>query len=222
MLMLVHAQPLKRVMGGCGIFASAKISVNLHYRYKWNWPLSCQQIKRNWPLQGKKLQELIENESLTLNQIYNCDEMGLCYRLLVQKTFAAVKESEAPGMKNPKEWITLMAWSNATGTHKLPLLFVRKAQNPRCFKNIVKMALPVQFYTQKRAWVICDIFSKRYHHKFVAAVRVFQREQGLSLNALLLLDNAPAHPSDVLVSHDKTIRTKFPPLNTTALIQPMD
>ena len=40
---------------------------------------------------------------------------------------------------------------------------------------------------------------------------------------LLLLDNAPAHPSaDKLTSHDGKITTMFLPPNTTAVLQPLD
>ena len=46
-----------------------------------------------------------------------------------------------------------MACSNATGDHKLPLMFIGKAANPRCFKYVNKQALPVAYYAQKNAWV---------------------------------------------------------------------
>lgn len=76
----------------------------------------------------------MEKENLTLEQLYNCDETGLCYRMLPTKTIASRLEKCAPGMKKQKDRITLMACANATGTHKLPLMFVGKAANPRCFK----------------------------------------------------------------------------------------
>jgi len=37
----------------------------------------------------KLVQELMEDEGLTLEQIYNCDETGLNYRMLPDKTLAA-------------------------------------------------------------------------------------------------------------------------------------
>ena len=43
------------------------------------------------------------------------------------------------------------------------------------------------------------------------------------VKALLLLDNAPAHPSDKsLVAHNGRIRVLYLPANTTSIIQPMD
>ena len=37
----------------------------------------------------KELVKLMEDESLTLEQLYNCDETGLCYQMLPDKTLAA-------------------------------------------------------------------------------------------------------------------------------------
>lgn len=48
-------------------------------------------------------------------------------------------------------------------------------------------------------------------------------EMGLPVRALLLLDNAPAHPDEEkLKSSDGAIKAMYLPPNTTALIQPMD
>ena len=83
--------------------------------------------------------------------------------MLPEITLAARTEKEAPGMKKQKERITLMACSNATGTHKLPLMFVEKAQNPCCLKNVNKSALPVKYFAQKNAWVDSEIFADWFH-----------------------------------------------------------
>ena len=58
---------------------------------------------RNLSLQGEKvssndsavdpfkdsLQELLESEQLSFDLLYNCDETGVCYRMLPSKTLAA-------------------------------------------------------------------------------------------------------------------------------------
>ena len=49
------------------------------------------------------------------------------------------------------------------------------------------------------------------------------KERGLTVKALLLLDNAPSHPDlPTLVSKDGNIKALFLPPNTTSLFQPMD
>ena len=90
----------------------------------------------------EKLQMLMDEESLTLQQVYNCDETGLYYRMLPNKTIAARSEKQAPGFKRLKDRVTIMTCSNVSGSHKLPLMFVGKAANPCCFKNVNKAALP--------------------------------------------------------------------------------
>ena len=169
------------------------------------------------------VQELIEEEGLTLEQIYNCDETGLYYRMLPDKTLAAKDETRAKGMKKQKERVTIMACSNATGNHKLPLVFLHKYENPHCFKHINKGSLPVTYYSQRNAWMDRHLFNKWFEEDFVPQVKKYLIKRGLLPKAILFLDNAPAHPdATTLTSSDKLIKAIFLPANTTALIQPMD
>jgi hypothetical protein len=46
-----------------------------------------------------KLAKIIEEEDFSSDQMYNCDETGLNYKMLPSKTFAARKEKSAPGYK---------------------------------------------------------------------------------------------------------------------------
>ena len=113
----------------------------------------------------------MESEGLTLENLYNCDETGLCYKMLPTKTIASRSEKEAPGMKKQKDRVTLMACANATtGTHKFPLMFIGKAANPRCFKQINKNTLPATYYNQKIAWVDTDIFTDWFNEHFMPSV----------------------------------------------------
>lgn len=47
------------------------------------------------------------------------------------------------------------------------------------------------------------------------------RELNLPIKAVLILDNAPVHPEE-LINDDKQISVMFLPRNCTPLIQPMD
>ena len=200
----------------------------------WLWRFCQRHGIRQLSLQGEKvssdtsnvepfkeeLQELLERETLTLEHLYNCDETGLCYRMLPSKTLASRSEKEASGLKKQKDCVTLMACCNATGMHKLPLMFIGKAKYPRCFKNINKEALPVHYYSQKNAWVNSGDW---FHNQFVPAVTKHLKEKGLTVKALLVLDNAPTHPNAAsLVSQGGNIKAMFLPPNTTTIFQPMD
>jgi len=139
---------------------------------------------RNLSLQGEKvscndsaiepfkasLQEPLEKELLSFDQLYNCDETGLCYRVLPSKTLAARSGKSASAMKKQKDRVTLMSFSNATRMHKLPLIFIGKSKNPRCFKIVNKSSLLVQYYDQKSAWMDSQIFLNWFHNEFVPLV----------------------------------------------------
>ena len=62
----------------------------------------------------------VEEENLTLDQIFNCDESGLYFHLFPEKTLAAAYKKSAIGSKN--------ACSNASGSIKLPLQPIGKAK----------------------------------------------------------------------------------------------
>lgn len=75
-----------------------------------------------------RFHRIIKRKGLTGEQIYNCDETGLYFRCLPQKTLAIMFESAAPGYKKSKERVTLMACSNVTGNHKLKLAMLGKSK----------------------------------------------------------------------------------------------
>ena len=146
----------------------------------WLWRFcDCHGI-RQLPLQGEKLSadvcapepfkktlsDLMTKENLSIEQIYNCDETGLYFRLLPQRTLAANHEKQAPGRKKSKERVTLMACANVSGSHKFPLVFIAKAKRPRCFKGIDMLTLPVK-HKEMHGWMHAEIFVKWFNMQFV-------------------------------------------------------
>ncbi|XP_018574376.1 jerky protein homolog-like [Anoplophora glabripennis] len=137
------------------------------------------------------------------------------------KTLASQQETSAPGYKRSKERVTILACSNASGSHKLPLMMIGKSAKPRAFKNLSPTAMPVYYRNQRSAWMDSKLFKAWFYEEFVTQVEQHLKKMKLSRKALLLLDNAPSHPSeDELCSED--IKVLFFPPNVTSLIQPMD
>ena len=62
----------------------------------------------------------------SFNQVFNCDETGLNFRLLPRVTLAASFEKSAAGRKKSKDRVTLNLCSNASGTIKLPLARLKR------------------------------------------------------------------------------------------------
>ncbi|GBM55383.1 Jerky -like [Araneus ventricosus] len=83
----------------------------------------------------KEIDDLISSENYLAQQVYNCDESGLNFKLCRKKNLACQEESCAPGFEMGKERVTVLACSNATGDKKLPLMFIGKSKNPRGIKK---------------------------------------------------------------------------------------
>lgn len=170
----------------------------------------------------KNLFKLLDEEGISGEQLYNCDETGLNYRMLPTKTLASKKEAAAPGYKKSKDRVTVLACSNATGNHKLRLTLIGKSKKPRAFKNLKNTdSLPLWYTNQQKAWMNSKIFKMWFEQEFVPAVEKHLAANNLPRKAILILDNAPSHPaSDELA--DGEIRALFLPVNVTAICQPMD
>ena len=184
---------------------------------------SCLLIKEAADTFVPRFRKMVEEKQLSLDQIFNCDETGLYYRLLPQATLAMSFEKSADGRKKSKDRITINACSNASGSIKLPLQLIGKARRPRCFRGLDMQLLPVKYAGQTNAWMTTSIFSEWFHDVFVPRVRAELRSLGQECRAVLLLDNCSAHPdAEELVSADGQIFAFFLPPNVTSLIQPMD
>ena len=92
-----------------------------------------------------RFRAVIKSRHICLDSIFNCDETGLNYRQLPEKTLAASFERSVDERKKNKERVTLNVCSNASGTIKLPLHLIGKAKKPRCFKGINMELLPVVY-----------------------------------------------------------------------------
>jgi hypothetical protein len=114
-----------------------------------------------------------------------------------------------------------MPCSNASGTHKLEMLVIGKAAKPRAFKN---QSLPVICKSQSRGSITQEVFTEWFHAGFEQSVKLFfLKRLNIPAKALLVLDNAPGHPSEEqLKSRGGLINVMFLLPNCTPLLQQMD
>ncbi|XP_037823997.1 jerky protein homolog-like [Lucilia sericata] len=170
----------------------------------------------------RKLNQIILENNLPKDAIFNADETGLFWKVLPDKTYVHSGERSAPGRKISKERITVLVCSNASGSKKIKPLLIGKSRSPRAFRN---KTLPVDYTHSKNAWITCTLFKTWFFNNFVPQVEEFLAQNNLPLNAILLLDNAPSHPpAEELVkqTHSGKIWAHYMPPNVTPLIQPMD
>uniref|UniRef100_A0A670I9I9 DDE-1 domain-containing protein n=1 Tax=Podarcis muralis TaxID=64176 RepID=A0A670I9I9_PODMU len=144
-----------------------------------------------------------------------------------KRTFITQEEAKLPGHKPMKDRLTLLFCANASGNLKIKPLLVYHSENPRTFKKhkVDKERLSVMWRSNSKAWVTRVLFVDWVNHAFGPAVKQYLLDNDLPLKALLLMDNAPAHPKGLevdLLEEFSFISIMFLPPNTTALLQPMD
>lgn len=128
--------------------------------------------------------QLCRDDNYELDHIYNADATGLYWKMLPNYSLVRPTERQAAGRKVPKDRVTVMVCTNASGIHKIPSLVIGKSQKPRCFKNLEN--LPGQYRGQKSAWITRELTLDWYKNIFLPAVT---EKQGENRKVLLLLDN---------------------------------
>uniref|UniRef100_UPI00358F0D9F tigger transposable element-derived protein 1-like isoform X2 n=1 Tax=Myxine glutinosa TaxID=7769 RepID=UPI00358F0D9F len=171
--------------------------------------------------------ELIKAEGYIPQQIFNCDETGLFWKKMPRRTYITAEEKSMPGHKPMKDRLTLALCANASGDCKIKPLLVYHSENPRAFKShkILKEKLQVMWRANAKAWVTRQFFVEWVNLVFGPAIKKYLLENNLPLQALLVLDNAPAHPpnlEDDILEEFKYIKVLYLPANTTPILQPMD
>jgi len=82
------------------------------------------------------------------------------YKLYLSNHLQSVKLT--PGHKSSKERLTIMTFSNATGTHKIKSTVIEEAKKPRSCKGTKMKYLPGDYYYHTKAWMTQVIFSELY------------------------------------------------------------
>ncbi|UYV80139.1 hypothetical protein LAZ67_18001814 [Cordylochernes scorpioides] len=174
-----------------------------------------------------EFEKLVVTECYLPQQVFNCDETGLFWKKMPKRTYITAEANTMPGHKPMKDRLTLLLCANASRDLKVKPLLVYHSENPRAFKKhkVQKSQLNVLWKSNTKAWVTRLLFVEWINEAFGPAVKKYLSEKKLPLRALLVMDNAPAHPpslKDHLLDEFKFIEVRFLPPNTTPLLQPMD
>ncbi|XP_051819444.1 activating transcription factor 7-interacting protein 2 isoform X2 [Antechinus flavipes] len=174
-----------------------------------------------------EFRDYVKAEGFIPQQVFNCDETGLFWKKMPNKTYITQEEKALPRHKLMKDRLTLLLCGNASGDLKLKPLLVYYNENPHVFKgeNVIKSKLSVMWRTNRKAWVTRQFFIEWMNEVFGPSVKKYLQEKELPLKALLIMDSAPAHPPGLendLLEEFNFITVKFLPPNTTPLLQPMD
>jgi hypothetical protein len=78
--------------------------------------------------------EIMLNGDYSPKQIFNCDETGLFWKQLPDRTFISKKERHASGHKARKDRVSLLLGANVYGDFKFKPFLIHHSENPRCLK----------------------------------------------------------------------------------------
>lgn len=168
-----------------------------------------------------ELKLIIEEGGYLPQQVFNADETGLFWKKMPSRTFLSKNEKIAPGFKAAKDRISLLLCANASGDFQVKPMMIYRSLNPRALKGKLKNELPVFWRANKKSWVTGVLFQEWFDECFIPHVKKYLASQNLDFKILLLIDNAPGHPSTLVGAHPN-VNVMFLPPNTTSLIQPLD
>ena len=140
-----------------------------------------------------RLKEIIEEKEYRPEQVFNCDETGLFWKKMPNRTYIHKSAKQAAGFKAWKDRLTLVLCANAAG-HMIKPGLIYPAKNPRALKNKNKNCLPVFWQHNQKAWMTATLFLEWMHLCFIPETKKYLEEKGIPFKVLLLIDNAPGHP----------------------------
>ena len=165
-------------------------------------------------------QKILSDGQYNDHQVWNVDEAGHNWKMPPSRSYVQnINKTSASGSKLLKDRFTVLMGGNMAGEKMKPYLLY-KYENPRCFKGVCKATLPVNFRSNRKAWMTSTSFKDWLVNFFIPYVQKYCRDQNIAYKILLVLDNCPAHPD--LSDIDPNIKFCFLPPNTTSLLQPMD
>nr|XP_020660653.1 tigger transposable element-derived protein 1-like [Pogona vitticeps] len=168
----------------------------------------------------EELKELIEEKGYHPKQVFSCNETGLFWKKMPERTYIQKCAKQAPGCQLWKDRLTLILCGNTAG-HMIKPGVVYRAKNPRALKDKDKSYLPVFWQHHRHAWLTDSLFIEWFRQCFILEAKEYFEQEGLPFKALLIVNSAPGHPESVCCE-DGNVDVVFLPPQTTSLLQPLD
>lgn len=141
--------------------------------------------------------------------IFNCDEVGLFYRISPENTMNFINETCSEGNLS-KERLTVMLCTNINGEFEKPLI-IGKIGKHTYFKDINMDELGIIWKCNTKAWMTRDIMTEWL---LDLDFRMTQAKR----NIILFLDNASSHP---LLYNLQSVKLMFFPQYISSCHQPL-
>ncbi|UYV77858.1 hypothetical protein LAZ67_15002604 [Cordylochernes scorpioides] len=162
----------------------------------------------------KTFSDLIKAQGYISQQVFNCDETGLFWKKMPNRTYITAEEKMMPGHKPMKDRLTLALCPNASGDCKIKPLLVYHSENPRAFKSHKILKRKTASYVEVEPEGMGSPGSSLWSGKITYPCKPFSSSR-----------MPPAHPpnlEDDILEELKFIKVLYLPPNTTPILQPMD
>ncbi|XP_035214950.1 tigger transposable element-derived protein 1-like [Stegodyphus dumicola] len=150
---------------------------------------ACRYVEEEFP-------NLISKGGYLPKQVFTVDETCLFWKRMPSRTFLFKDEVKRPGFKAYKDRVTVIMAGNAAG-FKLEPGLIYEAKNPRALKNKNTALLPVFWMYNFKVWITKALTLEWFLHCFIPQVKLYLAEKGLPFKALLLMDCAGGHATDL-------------------------
>jgi len=101
------------------------------------------------------------------------------------------------GTKKSKARVTIVFWSNMTGSQKLRLHVIGKPKRPRCFGKRKFSSLPCDYRSAPKGWMTSDLFA-------TLLVQFNLKMKTVNRSVLLLVDGAGCSSTFVCITYFST------------------
>ena len=128
-----------------------------------------------------------------------------------------IAQDRLPGLNNDKDRLTYLAWVNATGTDKMPLMCIGRAWKPRCCSKQTGQQLGFDHHATRKSWMTTELFVS-WLYRFSSFVPKSNPQKRM----ILLLGNCSAHGSTESLPNLCNADYQFLPTNTMSRLQPLD
>ena len=107
--------------------------------------------------------------------MFNCDETGLFFKKMPNRTYITKEEKFMPGYKPMKNRITILVCANASGDFKIMPMVIYHSVNPRIFKGnkVMKSKLPVIWQLNPKSWCTRHFFLELVYETFGLQVKEY-------------------------------------------------
>lgn len=118
-----------------------------------------------------------------------------------ERSYIHEEDKTLPGFKAFKGRVTLLG-ENVVGFKLKPFL-IYLSNNQHALKQVSKHMLPVYYHANNKVWMMQDLFEDWFSNCFIPSVKHYCLEKGIPFKIILLLDNAPGHPTTILQPLDQ-------------------